>query len=168
MKPITKIVGSLGNTSRLRERTGFRFSPPLSALLLLLIASTAQAQLSDNWFTVDGGGGTSSGGQFTLSGTAGQPDAGVMTGGGYTLHGGFWGLVAALPPRLTISGTGGFVTICWPLPSSGYVLLQSDSLINSNWTPVILQPTQTDPITWCLTLQVGPTPKFYRLKKAGQ
>ena len=28
------------------------------------------------WFTVDGGGGTSSGGDFVLSGTAGQPDAG--------------------------------------------------------------------------------------------
>jgi hypothetical protein len=139
----------------------------LATALLLLAARLTPAQPSDNWFTVDGGGGTSGGGQFTLSGTAGQPDAGVMTGGGYTLHGGFWGLVAALPPRLTISSAGGSVTICWPWPSSGYVLLQSDSLINPNWTPVVPQPTQTDSITWCLTLQVGPTPKFYRLKKSG-
>ena len=42
------------------------------------------------WYTVDGGGGTSSAGIFTLQGTAGQPDAGVLTGGGYTLTGGFW------------------------------------------------------------------------------
>jgi hypothetical protein len=138
----------------------------LATALLLLVARLAPAQPSDDWFTVDGGGGTSGGGQFTLSGTAGQPDAGVMTGGGYTLHGGFWGLVAAFPPRLTISGAGGSVTICWPWPSSGYVLVQSDSLVNPNWTPVIPQPTQTDPITWCLTLQVGPTPKYYRLKKS--
>ncbi len=42
------------------------------------------------WFTVDGGGGTSSGGGFVLSGTIGQPDAGEMSGGGFTLLGGFW------------------------------------------------------------------------------
>jgi len=45
-----------------------------------------------NWWTVDGGGGTSTGGSYTLSGTIGQPDAGVLGGGTYTLIGGFWGL----------------------------------------------------------------------------
>ena len=44
----------------------------------------------DRW-TVEGGGGTSTGGVFTLSGTAGQPDAGSLTGGIYALIGGFWG-----------------------------------------------------------------------------
>lgn len=43
-----------------------------------------------DWHTIDGGGGTSSGAGFTLSGTIGQPDAGVMTGGNFTLVGGFW------------------------------------------------------------------------------
>ncbi len=42
------------------------------------------------WFTVDGGGGTSSGGDFVLSGTIGQPDAGTLAGGDFTLRGGFW------------------------------------------------------------------------------
>jgi len=42
-------------------------------------------------FTVDGGGGTSTGGAFTMSGTIGQPDAGAtLSGGGFTLQGGFW------------------------------------------------------------------------------
>ena len=150
-----------------RQIANFARPALLATALLLLVARLAQAQPSDNWFTVDGGGGTSGGGQFTLSGTAGQSDAGAITGGGYTLHGAFWGSVAALPPRLTISGAGGSVTICWPWPSSGYVLTQSDSLVNPNWTPVVPQPTQTNPITFCLTLQVGPTPKFYRLKKSG-
>lgn len=36
------------------------------------------------------GGGASSGGAFTLRGTIGQPEAGVMTGGAFRLHGGFW------------------------------------------------------------------------------
>ena len=44
--------------------------------------------------TIDGGGGVmfSSGGDFELSGTIGQPDAGVMEDGEstFTLTGGFW------------------------------------------------------------------------------
>jgi hypothetical protein len=43
-----------------------------------------------DWWAVDGGGGTSSGGPYGLSGTAGQPDLGVLSGGSYTLAGGFW------------------------------------------------------------------------------
>jgi hypothetical protein len=45
-----------------------------------------------SWWTVDGGGGGSSGGGYQLEGTAGQPDAGpLLTGGNYTMVGGFWG-----------------------------------------------------------------------------
>ena len=41
--------------------------------------------------TIDGGGVMrSTGGDFELSGTIGQPDAGVMTGGEFQLTGGFW------------------------------------------------------------------------------
>ncbi len=43
-----------------------------------------------SWNTVDGGGGTSSGGDFVLRGTIGQPDAGDLSGGDFTLRGGFW------------------------------------------------------------------------------
>jgi hypothetical protein len=44
-----------------------------------------------SWNTVDGGGGTfSTGGTFSVGGTIGQPDAGVMSGGSFTLTGGFW------------------------------------------------------------------------------
>jgi len=41
--------------------------------------------------TIDGGGVLhSTGGAFELSGTIGQPDAGEMTGGVFSLTGGFW------------------------------------------------------------------------------
>ena len=33
----------------------------------------------------------SAGGAYTLGGTVGQPDAGVLSGGDYILSGGFWG-----------------------------------------------------------------------------
>jgi hypothetical protein len=45
-----------------------------------------------DWWTLDGGGGMySTGGALELSGTVGQPDAGVvLTGGSLELVGGFW------------------------------------------------------------------------------
>jgi hypothetical protein len=42
------------------------------------------------WWTVDGGGGGSTGGVFRLDGTIGQPDAGGLSGGPYRLDGGYW------------------------------------------------------------------------------
>lgn len=58
---------------------------------LLVLPMTASAQLSLDWYTIDGGGHTfSAGGSLSLGGTIGQPDAGVLAGGGYALFGGFW------------------------------------------------------------------------------
>jgi hypothetical protein len=70
-----------------------------SLAALLLVASIVLAQTGGgydlSWSTIDGGGYTfSTGGDYTLGGTVGQPDAGSLTGGGYTLVGGFWGGVA--------------------------------------------------------------------------
>lgn len=62
---------------------------------LLGAGATVAAEL--NWYTVDGGGAYCAGGPFELAGTIGQPDAGVMTGGNFTLTGGFWGVTPAGP-----------------------------------------------------------------------
>ena len=43
-----------------------------------------------SWWTVDGGGGESLGGGYTLKGTIGQHDAGSLGEGDFSLHGGFW------------------------------------------------------------------------------
>ncbi len=84
--------------------SGWRF---LAACLLLLAASTVLAQSGGgydlSWSTVDGGGYTfSTGGVYSLGGTAGQPDAGVMSGGIYTLSGGFWPGAAPPPHRVYV------------------------------------------------------------------
>src|SRR5437660_6145162 len=64
---------------------------------LLLAASTVRGQnFSIDWFTIDGGGGTSTGGVYSVSGTIGQPDAGHMSGGNFTIDGGFWGIIAVV------------------------------------------------------------------------
>ena len=67
----------------------------------------AQTNYTIDWSTIDGGGGTSTGGVYSVTGTIGQPDAGAMSGGNYTLEGGFWGVIAAVQmpgaPSLTIT-----------------------------------------------------------------
>lgn len=59
--------------------------------MLLVSAVLAQGGYDLSWFTVDGGGSRMGNPGYTLNGTAGQPDASAaLTGGGYTLVGGFW------------------------------------------------------------------------------
>jgi hypothetical protein len=81
------------------------------SLLLLFIAgaligvgsASALAGYSLDWWTVDGGGTTSStGGNYSLGGSIGQPDAGTSSGGTYTLDGGFWGGDMAITPNYQI------------------------------------------------------------------
>ncbi len=45
-----------------------------------------------SWFTIDAGGGVSSGGDFKVTGTIGQPTVGAATGGVFTLETGFWSI----------------------------------------------------------------------------
>lgn len=66
----------------------------LLLVCLFLSATLALARMEAftlSWSTVDGGGGKSSGGSYSLNGTIGQPDAGSMSGGTFDLAGGFWG-----------------------------------------------------------------------------
>jgi hypothetical protein len=55
------------------------------------LASAPGEEFDLSWHSIDGGGVIhSTGGDFELSGTIGQPDAGTMTGGTFELTGGFW------------------------------------------------------------------------------
>lgn len=65
----------------------------LSGSPLALTGDEGPATFEINWYTIDGGGGQSAGGNFTLTGTIGQPDAnfGGAAGGIYGFVGGFWG-----------------------------------------------------------------------------
>ncbi len=74
----------------------------LALVIFILIALTASQTFAPasaqsgggydlTWNTVDGGGGMFSiGGTYQLGGTIGQSDAGTLSGGAYTLRGGFW------------------------------------------------------------------------------
>jgi len=59
--------------------------------LIILVGLAAADDLEVSRSTIDGGGVMlSAGGDFELSGTIGQPDAGSMEGDGFSLTGGFW------------------------------------------------------------------------------
>jgi hypothetical protein len=111
-------------------------------LLLLLLASvSAQAQnYSVDWYKIAGGGGTSSNSQYSVSGTIGQPDAGgAMSGGNYSLSGGFWSLISVMQsagaPTLTIELVNPTtVKVLWPYPSTGWTLQQNPVLTTASWS----------------------------------
>jgi hypothetical protein len=115
---------------------------PLLAFALLAFPACAGAQnFNIDWFTIDCGGGTSTGGVYSVSGTIGQPDAGArMTNGNYSLTGGFWSLPAAIQtpgaPTLFITRAPapGMVTISWAPNTPGFVLQSADSLSLAAWT----------------------------------
>jgi len=60
----------------------------VAACFLFSVPALSQYEIS--WYTIDGGGGQSSGGPYVLVGTIGQPDAAYSSGGAYELLGGFW------------------------------------------------------------------------------
>jgi hypothetical protein len=111
----------------------------LSGILFVLAASSAHAQYSISWYKIAGGGGTSSNGQYIVSGTIGQHDAGgPLTGGNYSLTGGFWSLVSVVQsvgaPTLNISHSGNTVTVYWQ-DASGWSLQQNNNLtMPANWS----------------------------------
>jgi hypothetical protein len=126
-------------------------SKHLSSWLILALwtcsAGAASAQFGISRFTVDGGGGGSTGGAFALGGTAGQPDAGQMSGGSFTLAGGFW------------AGSGGV--------PSGVESGQGADGIGPGALPVVFQlfPASPNPVTDSMVLAFDlPESRFVRVE----
>jgi hypothetical protein len=139
-----------------------------TVLTILAIWATAQAQnYTIDWSTVDGGGGTSTGGVYSVSGTIGQPDAGVtMNGGPYSLTGGFWALPTAVQtpgaPMLSIVlSAPGQVRISWMPPTPGFTLQSTDSLSATNW---VAAPSGTNNPG---LVPASAAARFYRLRTIG-
>ena len=146
----------------------------LALLLFLVFAATTFAQYAINKFAIAGGGTlNSTGGTYAVSGTIGQPDAsGPLTGGSYTLVGGFWALPTAVQtpgaPLLSVEPLGGNrVRVFWPLPATGFVLDQTLALATPPATSVWSQvpfPYQTNATHISITLPPA-AGMFYRLRK---
>ena len=160
------------------EDSGLQARSVMSALALLLstlifqpTTATAQ-QYSIDWFKVGGGGGTSTGGTYLVSGTIGQHDAGgPMTNGQYSLAGGFWSVIAVVQtpgaPRLAavFNAQPPTVTVSWSLTATNYVLQQNSEVNTANWINSSL-PVTTNGSTLSVTITSPPAGKlFFRLKQ---
>jgi hypothetical protein len=125
-----------------RTRQNGSFALPVFIALFFFVVSALHAQsYSINWFKVAGGGGTSTGGVYQVSGTIGQHDAGgPMTGGNYSLTGGFWSVISVVQtpgaPLLTITFNSPLptVTVSWPSSATNFVLQQNFNLTTANWS----------------------------------
>ena len=140
-----------------------------AALMLAGVGQIHAQNYSIDWFTIDGGGGTSTGGVYSVSGTIGQPDAGgPMTGGNFSLVGGFWSLFAVQTPSaplLTITLTAtNTALVSWAFPSTGFSLQQNASLVTTNWTAPPQSVTNNGTINFII---VNPPSgnRYYRLFK---
>jgi hypothetical protein len=140
-----------------------------NTLAVLLAALTGHAQnYTIGWHKIAGGGGTSTNGQYSLSATIGQHDAGgPMSSTNFSVSGGFWTVYAVQSqgaPLVRIKMTGAnVVMVYWPSPSTGFNLQVNTDLSSSNWNA----PSQTvnDDGTNKYILITAPIGKgFYRLK----
>jgi len=107
-------------------------------LLGLFPAAFSHAQsYSINWSKIASGGGQSTGDIYQVSGTIGQPDAGAaMSGGGYSVIGGFWSLYAVQTPgapSLTIAFAGNQAVVSWPSSVTGWTLQTNANLATGAW-----------------------------------
>ena len=143
----------------------------LLTLAFVLLAGNASVRAQTyaiDWFTIDGGGGTSTGGVYSVSGTIGQPDAGRMSGGNFTLDGGFWGLIAAVqtpgaPLLSSARTTTNTVAVFWPSPSAGFVLQENTNSFGSvSWSNIVSTPAD-DGTTKTIIVNPPVGNRFYRL-----
>src|ERR1017187_2637980 len=107
-------------------------------LFAVLIPAVSFAQTySVDWYKISGGGGTSTNGQYSVSGTIGQPDAsGAMHGGNYSVTGGFWAIYAVQTPGaplLTITHSGSQAIVSWDQTVTGWTLQTNANLATPTW-----------------------------------
>ena len=137
----------------------------LAGLAVLCSLRAAAQTYSIDWSKIAGGGGTSTGGVYAVSGTIGQHDAGgPLTDGQYSVTGGFWALPTLVQtpgvPTLHITNAApGFATIWWTPPTPGFTLQSTESLSPTNW--VNAPSGMNNPANVPATLPA----RFYRLAK---
>jgi hypothetical protein len=141
--------------------------------LILVIAACAVTAAAQTYSltrqTLGGGGGLSAGGTYLVNGTIGEPAAGTVGAGNYTVRGGFWALIGTVQtpgaPLIRIKMTStNTVLVAWPSPSTGFILQQSADSMGTNWVNVTKSPMDNG--TTRSVLVSPPTANlFFRLKK---
>ena len=148
-------------------RHALRDSVAVSCFLLFASCAFAQ-QFSVGWAKIAAGSSTSSNGQYTVSGTFGQHNAGPMSGGSYALTGNFWAIFAVQTPgapvlTVTLSGPN-TVVVSWSLSAANFVLEQNSNLTTATWTTSGYPITTNGGIESITITSPPPGNLFFRLK----
>lgn len=95
-----------------------------------------------------------------MTGTIAQPDAGVMTGGGFTLHGGFWSPEQPMElPRLLVVHSAGGAVLSWRPNVPGFVLQTNAAASPNGWGDL------PNGVSNPMTVPTDSSARFFRLRK---
>lgn len=116
---------------------------------------------------IGAGGGTSSGGNFTLTASVGAIGAGDSMGGSFTLEGGdlamFFIVQTPGAPTLNLTRSGSNAVLSWPTSETGYILEQTSNLTNPSWSGVGVAPVPVGDALQ-VTVPITGTSRFFRLR----
>jgi len=162
------VIFTCSSYQRFAKRRYAGGSARLFGFILLPLAFSLQAfgqSYTIDWYKISGGGGTSTNGQYSVSGTIGQPDAsGAMSGGNYSVTGGFWSLIQVMQtpgaPLLIITHVGNQAIVSWDTSATGWTLQTNNNLSTGTWGnyvgPVVNNSVTNAPLTGTV---------FFRLKQ---
>lgn len=139
-----------------------------------LVATVAAENPYDlRWHSVGSGGGSATGGVYSLRGTIGQPVASRTSGGPYALTGGFWSAAEVIQtPDLPVLGIerlpAGVLRVFWAKPADGVVLQQVSGISGSpvvGWADVPVSVYQTNETHISLTLAAPVGMQIFQLRR---
>jgi len=131
---------------------------------ILALGFSARAEYAISQKCIAAGGGKSTGGNYQIRATIGQPVAQQsVIAGNYQLAAGFWSVavvqVEGAPVLKMIAGSPGYVTLSWESADSGWVLQETTSLSSPAW--VNSASGSSNPAT----VPANGAMKFFRLHK---
>jgi hypothetical protein len=151
------------------SRVSWRNAAIACAFATAALVAVAVETFEVEYGGVGGGGGTSSGGDFVLTGGIGGIGDGRSAGGAFTLEGGslamFMVVQTAGAPRLTLTRSGDDVIISWPVTAIGFGLEQTGDLTTPAWGGTGLTPVVVGE-AYQVTVPANSSSKFFRLLNA--
>jgi len=167
--PLTGFARPAESARELAQSKTCRIALAFCLLTFTLCLRAWGQSYSIDWYKISGGGGTSTGATYQVTGTIGQPDAsGTMSGGSYSLTGGFWSLISVVQtaglPNLSITHSGNSVIVSWPNTGS-YTLQQNNNLATTGGWSTSGYSISTSNGTNSITITPPTGNLFFRLTK---
>jgi hypothetical protein len=146
----------------------------LALAWVFVLAAIFAAQIRAQEFTLDtasfAAAAESSGGDFSLKSSIGDPGAGNQSAAGeFNLLPGFWGAVSIVSPSLGLLRDGANIVLLWPESAGAGFLIEQTALLanpstNTTWTAVDTRIELSGGL-YRATVPLTPGNRFFRLHK---